>query len=164
MNLTAEKVAEGLAGLLRDAFGRTGEARVLVAPDPATGLELLAAGKPGGFSVVVFYDSDAPNDPGTVDFDGIVDAELTVGVAAHPGLSAQETRKAPAVLAFAGRVRAAVCGAEPEGVLDGYVYRGMQQVRAVDGTLMRGYALRFGATYAFGEPETGAGGDAQAAG
>ena len=160
MNSTAEKVAEGLAGLLREAFGQTGEARVLVAPDPATGLELLAAGRPGGFSVVVFYDSDAPNDQNTSDFDTVVDATLTVGVAGHPGLSANDSRRSPGALAFAGRVRAIVCAAEPEGLVRGYDYMGMRQVRATDGSLTRGYALTFGATYPFGLAEDATGPDA----
>ena len=160
MNATAEMVADGLADLLRREIGPGADARVYVAPDPATGLELLAAGRPGGFSVVVFYDSDAPNDQNTSDFDTVVDATLTVGVAGHPGLSANDSRRSPGALAFAGRVRAIVCAAEPEGLVRGYDYMGMRQVRAIDGSLMRGYALTFGATYPFGLAEDATGPDA----
>ena len=154
MNTTAEKVADELAKFLHDAFGRSGEVEGFTAPDPATGLELLAGGRPKGFSVVVFYDGDAPADPDTVDRDTLVTARLTVGVAGHPGLSAPETRKSPGALAFAGRVRAAVCTAEPEGVFGGYEYRGMSHVRDMEGAAMHGYALSFAATYAFAIPET----------
>lgn len=154
MNTTAEKVADELADYLRDAFGRRGDVEVFTAPDPATGLELLAGGRPKGFSVVVFYDGDEPADEAGPAGDTLVSARLTVGVAGHPGLSAPETRKAPGALAFSGEVRAAVCMAEPEGVFGGYEYRGMSQVRDMEGAVMRGYALSFAATYAFAIPES----------
>ena len=147
MNTTAEKVADGLADYLRDAFGRSGDVEVFTAPDPATGLELLAGGRPKG-------DGDEPADEAGPAGDTLVSARLTVGVAGHPGLSAPETRKAPGALAFSGEVRAAVCMAEPEGVFGGYEYRGMSQVRDMEGAVMRGYALSFAATYAFAIPES----------
>ena len=106
------------------------------------------------------FPGDAPNDQLTSDFDTVVDATLTVGVAGHPGLAADDGARPPAALAFAGGVRAAVCAAEPEGLVRGWDYLGMRQVRAMDGSLMRGWALTFGATYPFGLAEDATGPDA----
>lgn len=156
MNTTAEKVADGLADLLRAAFGRRGDVEVSVAPDPAAGLDLLAGGRPNGFSAVVFYTGDAPEDPGGPHGDTLVRARLTVGVAGHPGLSAQDSRRAPAALALAGEARAAVAAADPEGVMGGYAYAGMEYARDGQGSVLRGYLLNFEAVYAFELP----GGDA----
>lgn len=149
MNTTAEKVTDDLARFLRDTFGNVPDTQVFVAPDPAAGLELLAGGRPGGRTVVVFYDGDVPADPNAPAGDTLVTARLTVAAAGHPGLSAPESRDAPGVLAFAGALRAALVAADPEAVFGGYTYTGMSYVRDTQGAVLHGYALTFEATYAF---------------
>lgn len=155
MNTTAKKVVDGLAAALRARFGRTADVTVHVAPDPARAVELLVGGKPNGFAVVVFYGGDDPDAGGAEVYgDTSVRARLSVGVSAHPGLSAQGSRDAPDVLAFADKVRAAVLAADVPDLLGGIDYAGMSYASASDGTLLHGYALEFRATYAFEIDET----------
>ncbi len=141
---------DGLADYIRQNFRSEVLTQVYVANDPASALELIAsAGHPNGLSIVVFYNSDAPNDPTAPDGDTVVDAVLGLIVYGNPGLSATTSRVAPNILRIASELRKLITNANAENILNGYTVSGMGPLQGVDGTVLHGYRMTIGVTYAF---------------
>ena len=123
--------------------------KVTIAEDPAHALELLAAGRAGGCAIVMFYLSDATDGE---DFaaDTRIDAVIRIGIVQQPGLKIRDGQAAPTVMNMVDSFRAWIATQSFEGLLDGgLAYRGMTHIPSGAGNALHGYALTFGALYAY---------------
>lgn len=148
-NVAAGKLLRGFAGSIAQGFAAARGATVAVAPDPASAIELLAAGRPGGCAIVVFYlDDVAAGDTGLPE-DTLVECQIRVGVVRHRGLSVRPTADAPGALDDADALRAWLAAQPADNALTGFwEYAGMTWLQTTTGDLLHGYALTYKVLYA----------------
>ena len=148
-NSSACAVLDAMARLLRDEFGAARSAGVAVADDPAHAMDLLATGRPGGLSIILFYYADAPAGEDGLPEDTLVDGQIRVGVVRGRGLAARPAAEAPAALADAEAVRSFLARRIAAGTLTGvYEYAGMATLQNRAGEFLNGYTLAYRALYA----------------
>ncbi|MGI5868678.1 MAG: hypothetical protein ACOX9C_04430 [Kiritimatiellia bacterium] len=134
---------------IAEGFAAPRGATVAVADDPAHAMDLLAAGRPGGLAIVLFYLGDAAAGMEELPEDTLVSGQIRAACAQSPGLAARPGRGAPGALAAAGELRTFVRRiADAPTLSGGYDYAGMQHLAARSGELLHGYALAFHAHYA----------------
>ena len=154
MNMTAFELMDAVARAIETAWAVDNKAGVTVAENPAHALELLTAGRAGGCSVVLFYLSDQ-RDGDEFEDDTRLDAQIRIGVVQKPGLGIRDGKATPTVLAIVDSLRKWLASQNFEGLLNGSLeYRGMTHIPAGDGSALHGYALTYGAVYAY-ETEEG---------
>jgi len=153
-NTTASGLLAELKQRLETGYAIERSATVAVAADPAHAMELLAAGRPGGTAVVLFYMSDLPlaDEAGLVE-DTAVEGRIRIGVIRHRGLAAKPASTAPAALAEAEALRSAMAQIADAATLSGgYEYGGMSYISNAAGELLHGYILEYKALYAYVVP------------
>ncbi|NLN03145.1 MAG: hypothetical protein GX174_14775 [Lentisphaerae bacterium] len=149
-NSSAGAILGAMAKLLRAEFGGKRGAAVAVADDPAHAMELLAAGKPGGLEIVIFYHADAPAGQEGLAGDPLVEGQISLGVVRSRGLAARPAGEPPPALADAEAVRTFLARADAAGTLTGsYEYAGMTALQSRPGEFLHGYALAYKVLYAF---------------
>lgn len=142
-----------LARLIESEWAPGAKASVTVAEDPAHALELLSAGRSGGCALVLFYLSDAADGDEFAE-DTRLDAQIRIGIVQQPGLKLRDGKSAPPVLEKVDRFRAWMSGQEFAGLLDGGLkYKGMTHIPSGSGSALHGYALTYGALYAYDTEE-----------
>lgn len=149
-NSSACAILGGMARLLQGEFGAARNGSVAVADDPAHAMELLAAGKPGGVAIVLFYYTDAAAGDEDLSEDTLVDGQIRIGVVRSRGLAAKPAAEAPPALADAEAVRTFLARQIAEGTLPGvYEYAGLATLQNRAGEFLHGYALAYKALYAY---------------
>ena len=149
-NSSASAIIAALAAAIAGGFAPAHQATVAVAGDPAMAIEMLAAGKPGGTAIVIFYGGDtAAGDEGLPE-DTLVEAQIRIGVVRRVGLAAKPAAQPTGALAEAEALRTFVASRDGEGTLTGvYEYAGMAPLQTHTGELLHGYALTYKALYAY---------------
>jgi hypothetical protein len=149
-NSSACAIMRHLSRLIAQGFAPARNGSVAVAGDIATAMELLAAGRPGGSAIVIFYDSDlAAGDEG-MDEDTLVDGAISVGVTRRQGLAAKPDPDALGALEEAEALRTFLARQIAEGSLTGlYGYAGMKSLATREGVPLHGYALTWKVLYAY---------------
>jgi hypothetical protein len=149
-NSSACAILGTIAKLLQKEFGAKRGGSVAVADDPAHAIELLAAGKPGGVAIVLFYYADLPAGDEDLPEDTLVDGQIRIGVVRSRGLAAKPAAEAPPALADAEAVRTYLARQIAAGTLTGvYEYAGMATLQNRAGEFLHGYALAYKALYAY---------------
>ena len=149
-NSSACAVMREMARLLAGIYATPRQATVAVAADPAHAMELLAAGRPGGAAVVMFYLSDADAADGDLPEDTRVEGRIRIGVVRHQGLAAQPAVGVPGALEEAEALRTCMARiVADETLTGGYEYAGMTYLQNNKGELLHGYALDYKALYAY---------------
>ncbi len=149
-NSSACAIMRHLSRLIAQGFAPARNGTVAVAGDVATAMELLAAGRPGGSAVVIFYDSDAAaGEEGLAD-DTLVDGAIRVGVTRRQGLAAKPDPDALGALEEAEALRTFLARQIAKGTLTGaYEYAGMRSLTSKEGVPLHGYALTYKVLYAY---------------
>jgi hypothetical protein len=151
-NTTPQKL---LADFVRELGKGAGNVTVKAMPDPAAAIDELEAGAPGKALAVAFYESDSPDNDADVDGGCLVQARVSVAVAAHVGLKLAKDEAQSSALAFAEIVRRkALLQRGPFGAPR---YAGMRYLSASGGRLLHGYIVSFDIAAAFGGEELGTG-------
>jgi len=150
-NTTPQELLDKFTGDLKAALTKAGGLNIQVktAPDPRTALELLAGGKSNQAVAVVFYESDTPDTDVDVDGGNLVDALITVGVVANPGMRLDRSKAVEGALGFANTVRSKILKLRYH--FGAPVYAGMRFVHGVEGSMLAGYAVSFKLKSAFAE-------------
>lgn len=149
MNLGAFELMDAVARAIETGWATDNKANVTVAENPAHALDLLTAGRAGGCAVVLFYLSDQ-RDGDEFEADTRLDGQIRIGVVQKPGLGIMDGKATPPVLKIIDSLRKWLANREIEGLLDGTLdYRGMTHIPAGDGSALHGYALTYGAVYAY---------------
>lgn len=146
MNCGATEILEAFRELV-DEYAAEYGAEVLIAEEPASAIEMLAAGQPGGLSLVAYYGGDeSDSDEGS--WDPRTLATLSLVVYQRQGMGAVGGRGIGEVLRVTDSIREAVSGQLLSGALGGVGYRRMQPIRAPEGRLLHGYVMSFEVRYA----------------
>lgn len=149
VNTTPAALLEHLERAIAQGFAAPRGATVAIAEDPAHAMDLLAAGRPGGMAIVLFYLSDASAADEELPEDTLVSGQIRVACVQSPGLAARPGRKVPGALAAAGELRKFVRNlSDAPTTTGGYDYAGMSYLKTEGGELLHGYALTFNAHYA----------------
>lgn len=148
-NTTAGAILRTFAETIARGYALGRGASVSVAADPASALDLLTAGKPGGAAIVVFYLADtAVGDEGLPE-DTLVECQIRVGVVRHRGLASRPVADAPGVIDDVDALRTWLAQQPADGTLTGvWEYAGMTYLQNNAGELLNGYALTYKALYA----------------
>jgi hypothetical protein len=132
-----------------DTWAKTKGGRAIVAEDPQHAVDLMVAGQPGGLTVAVYWQGDAPAGEEAVPGDTRANGNIACAIWKGKGLKVRG-EEAPALLDLcAGLRKAIVRMPKIAGVLDGPHYAGKAPVLGVDGRLMSGYVVKFRALYAW---------------
>jgi hypothetical protein len=149
-NSSACAIMGAMARLLQGEFGAARGASVAVADDPAHAMDLLAAGKPGGLAIVLFYYADSAAGDEALPEDTLVDGQIRLGVVRSRGLAARPDAEPPPALADAEAVRTFLARRIAEGTLPGvYEYAGLATLQNRAGEFLHGYALAYKVLYAY---------------
>lgn len=149
INTTPAAILEQLAVEIGRGYAASRGADVAIAEDPAHAIELLAAGRPGGMTIVLFYLGDSSAGEEELPEDTLVNGQIRVGCVKHKGLEVRPGKKTPPVLADCQTLRKFVRGIETTlTVTGGLEYAGMTYLKTEGGALLHGYALTFNALYA----------------
>jgi len=148
-NVGAYKLLEEIAD--RVSCKWSAKVKVLVAENPAHGLELLTNAR--NATLVIFYVSDAPGGGSPIDgLDTNVEASIRFGLVRVPGMGIKG-RKPPKVLQDVDSLRKFLAGEDAvfddvlgEGWLE---YKGMSYLATAAGKLLNGYALTYSPVYAY---------------
>ena len=116
---------DALAREIRGGWAARRGCAVRVAPDPATAMELLAAGAPGGAALAAWSDGDSPADDRGLACDGQAEGRFALALCVRPGLAPRDG--APGALREAESLRSFIFrAASGDGLLGGWRYSGMQ--------------------------------------
>jgi len=149
-NTSAGAIMAELASAIKKTFTPKHPAQVEIAEDPAHAIDLLAAGKSGGMSIVLFYLGDAGAGDDDLPEDVLVEGQIRIGVVKHQGLAVKPTSRVAPVLTEAEALRTFIARLLSKGtVTTGYEYAGMTYLKNNNGELLHGYALTYKALYAY---------------
>jgi hypothetical protein len=149
INTTPAEILEQLEAAISNGYAKSRGADVAIAEDPAHAIELLAAGRPGGMTIVLFYLGDSSGGDEELPEDTLVNGQIRIGCVKRKGLEVRPGKKIPPVLADCQALRKFVRKIEtPLTVTGGLEYAGMTYLKTEGGQLLHGYALTFNALYA----------------
>lgn len=148
-NIGAYDLLKRIAERVREDW--QAQVKVVVAENPAHGIELLTNARSA--TLVIFYVSDAPVGNSPFDMlDVAVEASIRFGLVRSPGMAVKGVKPA-AVLQDVDSLRGFLSSAAAvfNDVLgDGYLeYKGMSYIATEQGKLLNGYALTFSPLYAY---------------
>lgn len=144
--------AYALLELIADRVSKkwSAKVKVIVAENPAHGIELLTSAK--NATCVIFYVSDSAQGVGIDALDTGVSALIRFGLVRVPGMGVKG-RKPPKVLQdvdslrkFMGGIDAVFADLLGDGWLE---YKGMTYLATEKGRLLNGYALTYSPVYAY---------------
>jgi len=150
MNTSAAEIMANIAAAIKKGFTQKHPGQVDIAEDPAHAIDLLAAGKPGGLGIVIFYLGDTPAGDDDLPEDVLVAGQIRVAIVKHQGLAVKPTARVSSVLTEAEALRTFMARLQAQGtVTEGYEYTGMTYLKNNTGELLHGYALTYTALYAY---------------
>ena len=148
-NTTPADILEELAQKIEKGYASSHSAKVTIAADPAHAIELLAAGRPGGMSIVVFYLGDSSAGDESLSVDTLVSGQIRVACVKHPGLDVRPGNRIPGVLTDSHTLRNFIRRISSTQTVTGvYEYAGMTYLKTEGSQMLHGYALTFNALYA----------------